>query len=167
MRSSLRRRLEEEPMNRTGRRRQLAVPAAVACGGVIGAVARSYLSATWPTGSGQFPWTTLFVNVSGSALLGCALRLLAERFPRDRLLRPMLCTGLIGAYTTFSTFAVQAVLLARAGDATTGVLYVLGSVAAGIAAVVLGLTAAGAVMRTERFLVRRGALGNDSSEEGT
>lgn len=153
-------------MTRTGRRRQLAVPATVACGGVIGAVARYALSATWPVATGQFPWATFLVNVSGSAVLGCALRLLAERFPRDRLLRPMLCTGLIGAYTTFSTLAVQAVLLARAGDTATGALYVLASTAAGLAAVVLGLTAAGTAMRTERFLVRRGALENGPSEEG-
>lgn len=138
-------------MNRQ-RQARLAIPAAIAGGGVFGAVARYVLMAAWPTPSGHIPWVTFVINVSGSACLGFLLRFIAERLPQNRLARPVLCTGLLGAYTTFSTFAVEAVLLARDGHAAAGVAYVLASVAAGLAAALLGGGAAGLVLSAERWI---------------
>ena len=94
-----------------------------------------------------------------------ALRLIAERFPRDRLARPMLCTGLLGAYTTFSTCAVQALLLSPETDDRSASLRAWQR-AAGIAAVVLGLTAAGAVMDPSVSSFDVGLSGTTPSEEG-
>ncbi|MHB8328010.1 MAG: fluoride efflux transporter FluC, partial [Acidimicrobiales bacterium] len=103
------------PQRRRARHVQIVIVVAVACGGVIGALSRYLLSLALPTETGQFPWGTFLINVTGSALLGFLLVLLMEQFPRGHLARPVLGTGIIGAYTTFSTFVVEAVLLVRAG----------------------------------------------------
>ena len=93
-------------------RAHVAIPAAIALGGMIGAVARYAVANAWPAPAGRFPWSTFVVNVSGSICLGFLLRLIVERLPRHRFARPLLCTGLLGGYTTFSTFAVEASFLA-------------------------------------------------------
>ncbi|HXY43949.1 MAG TPA: fluoride efflux transporter CrcB [Acidimicrobiales bacterium] len=135
---------------KTPGRSQLAIGAAVAAGGTVGAVTRYLLSTLWPTAAGRFPWATFVINVSGSLCLGFLLRFMAERLPRDRFSRAVLCTGGLGAYTTFSTFAVEAVLLARDGRGLEGIGYVLASVGASLAAVVLGTLAAGLALGPER-----------------
>ncbi len=90
---------------------------AVAAGGAIGAVLR-WLVASWAGRSalaGQLPWGTLLVNVAGTALL--AWLVMASQAGRGLSEHGMLLwgTGLCGALTTFSTFAVEALLLARVG----------------------------------------------------
>ena len=87
------------------------------------------------------------VNVSGRALLGLLLVTINERFAERRLLRPLLGTGLIGAYTTLATFGVEAVLLIRAGHASMAGVYVAVSVICGLGAGLLGMTAALLSMR--------------------
>jgi CrcB protein len=126
------------------RRRVLA---AVAVGGVFGALAREALLTALPTQPGRFPWGTFWVNVSGSFVLGFLLVLLAERFPRAHLARPMLATGVLGAYTTFSTLTMEAVLLARDHHALVGAIDVVVSLAAGLAAVLAGLVLARRTLR--------------------
>ena len=141
----------EPPGPRPRRRRpQLVVLVALGCGGVVGAVSRYAVSLALPTGTGGFPWGTFAVNVSGSALLGLVLVLLIERFPLGRLARPVIGTGVIGAYTTFSTYVVEAVLLVRAGRAPTAVAYVAFSVLAGLLAVWFGMTTARTCLLLER-----------------
>ena len=90
---------------------------AVAAGGAIGAVLR-WMIASWAGRSalaGQLPWGTLAVNVAGTALL--AWLFVASQAGRGLSEQGMLLwgTGLCGALTTFSTFAVEALLLVRAG----------------------------------------------------
>jgi CrcB protein len=131
---------------------QLVVIVALGCGGVVGAIARYAISQALPIESGHFPWNTFFINVSGSAILGFLLVLLIEQFPRSRLVRPLIGTGVIGAYTTFSTLEVEALLLFRAHDIFTGIIYVVTSVVAGLIAVVLGMTGARLLARTEQWL---------------
>lgn len=132
-----------------GSRADMVVVASIGCGGVIGALARYGLSVALPTVARQFPWATFIVNVSGGALLGFLLVLLTRASPRRRLLRPVLGTGVLGAYTTFSTLAVEAVLLVRAGRLPTAVVYFFGSVVAGLGAVWLGMAAGRLALRTE------------------
>ncbi|MGO8876905.1 MAG: fluoride efflux transporter FluC [Acidimicrobiales bacterium] len=139
-------------MNRAGRRR-LAIAAAIAGGGMLGAVARYALMAAWPVTAGSFPWVTLVVNVSGSACLGFLLRYIGERLPRQRFARPVLCTGLLGAYTTFSTLAVETALLAKDGHTAVAVAYVLASVIAGLLAIALGIATAALVLTAERRII--------------
>lgn len=133
-------------------RAQLVILIALGCGGVVGAVARYAVSLAIPISSGHFPWNTFVINVSGSALLGFLLILLIEKFPRGRLVRPFIGTGVIGAYTTFSTFEVDALLLFRGHDLLTGVLYMVASVLAGLVALWLGIYAARKVIRAEEWL---------------
>jgi CrcB protein len=137
---------------RRTRRSEAVIVVALACGGVLGAVSRYGISLALPTETGRFPWGTFLINVSGSAALGFLLVLVIERFPRGRLARPVLGTGFLGAYTTFSTFTVEAIDLVRAGHAGTAVAYLAASVFAGLLAVWAGMTSARMGLRAERRL---------------
>lgn len=145
------------PSEITGRHRRgpAALAVAVGVGGATGAVARYLVSLAVPAAPGAFPWGTFVINISGSAVLGFLLVLLGEQFPRGRLARPLLGTGVIGAYTTFSTLEVEAVLLARGGHFGLAALDVVGSLAAGLVAVWLGMVLARLVGRAERWLQRQ------------
>lgn len=99
-----------------------------------------------PSPAGSWPWATLLVNLTGCALIGGLLAVLLARRPDSRWLRPFLATGVLGGYTTFSTFAVETVQLAEAGAVALAVGYVLVSVVGGVLAVVAGLTAGRAVV---------------------
>lgn len=125
----------------TGARRPARwdVIAVVAAGGMIGATGRYALSLALPTEPGRFPWGTFVTNVTGAAVLGLLLVLLTERYEAGRYLRPFLGTGVIGAYTTFSTFMVEADLLVRDGHPALAIGYLVGSVLAGLLAVWLGI----------------------------
>ena len=135
-----------------GRRAQALIVLAIACGGVAGAVSRYALSLAVPASAGRFPWGTFLVNVTGSVALGFLLVLVIEQFPRGHLARPVLGTGFLGAYTTFSTFMVDAVDLIRSHHAATAVVYLAASVVAGIGGVWLGMTAARLLVRVERWM---------------
>jgi CrcB protein len=121
---------------------ELDVLAAIAFGGMLGAAARFEVGELMPTPAGHFPWATFWINASGSFLLGFLLILLLERFPPTRYLRPFLTTGVLGAYTTMSTYEVEAALLVKDGHVSTGALYGLGSLAAGLALAFVGMAAA-------------------------
>jgi fluoride exporter len=137
---------------RTRPNRNRTVVLALACGGALGAGTRYAVSSAVPVVGGQFPWATFAINVTGSAALGFLLVLLLERFPRGRLARPVLGTGFLGAYTTFSTFMVDAVQLVRDGNAETAIAYVVTSLLAGLVAAWLGMVSARVAMRLERRL---------------
>jgi CrcB protein len=143
---------ETSSRQRRARQVQIVIVVAIGCGGVVGALTRYAVSLAVPTETSRFPWGTFLINVSGSAILGFLLVLLVEQFPRGHLARPVLGTGLIGAYTTFSTFVVEAVLLVRAHHALTALTYVLASVFIGIGALWTGMTGARFVVWAERWL---------------
>lgn len=129
----------------------------VACGGGAGAVVRAAIEGTGPP-AGGFPWLTLLINVSGAGLLALLVVLLEELLPTNRALRPLLGTGLLGGYTTFSTFAVETVVLLRAGEGGEAVGYVAVSVLGAVAAALLGIVAGRAAPRLgnrERWHRRR------------
>jgi CrcB protein len=134
------------------RRAQMVIVFALGCGGVVGAVARYAISLALPTAANQFPWSTFLINVSGSALLGFLLVLLIEQFPRGRLVRPLVGSGLIGAYTTFSTLEVDTVLLFRGHEIGLGIIYLISSLLAGLAAVWLGMNLARFLIKAEQWL---------------
>ncbi len=135
-----------------GRRAQALIVLAIACGGVAGAVSRYAVSLAVPASTGQFPWGTFLINVTGSVALGFLLVLVIEQFPRGHLARPVLGTGFLGAYTTFSTFMVDAADLIRTHHAGVAVAYLAASVVAGIAGVWVGMTAARLLIRVERWM---------------
>jgi len=143
-----------DPRGRRKRSRQVQtiVVVAVALGGVLGAVSRYAISLALPTETGHFPWGTFLINISGSAVLGFILILVIEQFPRGRLARPVIGTGFLGAYTTFSTFMVETVELIRDGRPEVAIAYLVASVFAGLLAVWIGMTSARVVLRAERWL---------------
>jgi fluoride exporter len=110
-----------------------------ALGGVLGALGRWAVASALPAGPGEWPWATLLVNLTGCLLIGVLLAVLLARFPTSRWLRPFLAVGVLGGYTTYSTFAVETVLLVEGGRAAPAAGYVLASVLGGVLAVVLGL----------------------------
>jgi CrcB protein len=115
---------------------------AIALGGALGAPAR-YQIAEWITVAPDgFPWATFWTNVSGAFVLGFLLTLVIERLPPTRYLRPFLAVGFLGSYTTFSTLAVETVLLCKDGHVVLGVAYTLASVATGLAVAYLGIVLA-------------------------
>jgi len=123
---------------RTGRARP-PVLIAVALGATLGAPARYGLAQAIHVSGGSFPWATFVTNVSGSFVLGMFMVSILERFPPTRYLRPFVATGFLGAYTTYSTFAVESDLLVKQGHAAIGVAYAVASLAAGFAAVWAGI----------------------------
>jgi fluoride exporter len=127
---------------------------AVALGGALGAPARYGLAQLAPTEAGGFPWATLITNVTGSFALGLVLTLVLERFPPTRHLRPFVATGFLGAYTTYSTFAVETDLLVKDGHIAVALAYVATSVLAGLVAVWAGIWAARTVPLPRRAAVR-------------
>jgi CrcB protein len=113
--------------------------AAIGAAGALGALARYGVSLSMPEGTRSFPWATFAVNVGGCVLLGLALTWLGLRRTMSPLLRAVIVTGFIGAFTTFSTYVVSVDLLVRAHADVTAAAFALGSVAAGGAAVVIGV----------------------------
>jgi CrcB protein len=113
----------------------------VAAGGVVGTGARNAIATNVAPG-GDFPWTSLAVNVGGAFLLGVALTLFVSRWPSAHHSRVAVCSGMLGAFTTFSAVGVEiATLVADKGAALAGG-YALLSLFAGLAAVWLGVVAA-------------------------
>jgi fluoride exporter len=113
----------------------------VVVGGAIGTAARYGLGQRFPVAAGSFPTATLVENAGGAALLGFLLSLLVER-DVPRWLRPLLATGVLGSFTTFSTFSTELVLLVHEGEAVVAVLYAAATMVVGIAAAALGVTGA-------------------------
>jgi fluoride exporter len=124
-----------------GRRAQhLRAIGTVALGGALGTPVRYGISQLVHITPGTFPWGTFWTNVSGSFALGVVLSLLIERFrARSRHLRLFMATGFLGAYTTYSTFAVETTLLVKNGHAAIAGAYAAATLLIGLAAVSSGL----------------------------
>ena len=129
--------------------------ATVAAGGALGAPARYEVARLVHVTPGTFPWSTFWTNVTGSLALGFVLVVVAERFPPTRYLRPFFATGFLGAYTTFSTFMVEAATLTKDGHAVVAGTYLLASVATGFAAVWAGMATGHLVSRRSHDPTRR------------
>lgn len=113
----------------------------IALGGALGAVLR-YLSVSAAMrllGPG-FPWGTLFVNVAGSLLMGVAAALILEKTGGGRLYL-FLMTGVLGGFTTFSAFSLDALYLIERGKMAASFAYIGGSVVLSVLALVVGLWA--------------------------
>lgn len=97
--------------------------AAIAAGGATGAAARYLAGEVWPTPAGAFPLTTMGVNLLGCALIGVLMVLSADGVSRQRLVRPFLGTGVLGGFTTFSSYTVDLQRLVATGHSGTAILY--------------------------------------------
>ncbi|MFJ4674825.1 fluoride efflux transporter FluC [Kitasatospora sp. NPDC088783] len=137
--------LEAAPAERPARSRDqglLPVLAVIAVGGVLGASARYAIALAWPTAPGLFPWSTLVVNAVGCAVIGVFLVVITEAWAAHRLVRPFFGTGVLGGFTTFSTYTVDIQRLVDGGHAATALGYLAATLAAATAAVWAGAQAA-------------------------
>ncbi|MER6438592.1 fluoride efflux transporter CrcB [Streptomyces sp. NPDC001185] len=119
---------------------QAPVVAMVALGGAIGASARYGASLLWPVETGGFPWTTFWVNVVGCAVIGVFMVVITDVWAAHRLVRPFFGTGVLGGFTTFSTYAVDIQRLLDGGRPATGFAYLVATLCAALAAVWLAVT---------------------------
>jgi fluoride exporter len=124
----------------------------IALGGAIGAVARTAQSASFAVAEGQLPWSTFAENLTGAFLLGLFATTILEGRWRAWWARPLLGTGLLGAYTTYATVGLELHQLVLDGRAALAGAYLT-------ATAVLGLLAGGAGVVLARLVNRRGPTG--------
>jgi len=121
---------------------------AVAIGGALGAMARYGVSTlVFDASSQRFPYATLSVNVLGSFLMGILFVVIAEKGLLPTEMRSILMVGFLGAFTTFSTFSLDALGLWQNGHLLLALVYALGTVVLCLAAISV------AVWLTRLFLI--------------
>lgn len=113
---------------------------AVGIGGALGAILRYLAGSVFLQRFGPgFPWGTLFINVTGSFLIGIVAQFaLTRSFGVTPAVRLFAATGVLGGYTTFSTFSIDALTLFGEGAPIVGFSYAAGSVLAGVFAAYAG-----------------------------
>ncbi|KPF97423.1 protein CrcB [Rhodopseudomonas sp. AAP120] len=116
----------------------LAVFVGAGIGGLIRHYLNSFVVALFGT---AFPWGIFIINVTGSIAMGIIVELLALRVNAPQDIRLFITTGILGGYTTFSTFSLDAALLYERGQLGLSLLYVAGSVTVAIAGLFLGMSA--------------------------
>src|ERR1700760_1364262 len=114
-------------------------------GGGLGAALRHFVNVTCARYIGiEFPWGTFIINITGSTVMGLIAGYLAFKGDAVQSWRLFLMTGILGGYTTFSAFSLDAGLLYERGEIGLAALYVLGSVILSI----IGLFAGLAIIRS-------------------
>lgn len=111
----------------------------IAAGGMLGASARHGLELVWRARPGEFPWATFVTNISGCALIGLLMVYVVDLGAGHPLLRPFVGVGILGGFTTFSTYTVQTTDIIDAREPALALTYMFGTVAAALVAVTLGL----------------------------
>ncbi|WP_406699873.1 fluoride efflux transporter CrcB [Singulisphaera sp. Ch08] len=108
-------------------------------GGAIGVNARHFVGIWVRNWAGHhFPWGTFLINVSGSFAIGFLAMALERWLPSPRL-RLLIVTGFLGGYTTFSSYMMESMLLWERGEMFRACAYFVGSAAAGLLAVIIGM----------------------------
>ncbi|HEX3588643.1 MAG TPA: fluoride efflux transporter CrcB [Pseudonocardiaceae bacterium] len=113
----------------------------IAVGGGVGSIARYGIGLWLPTTAGHFPWGTYVIDVSGCFLIGALMVLITEVWSAHRLVRPFLGVGVLGGFTTFSTYTNEIRGLLSPGSVDVGLLYLFGTLLCALLAVVLGVWA--------------------------
>jgi CrcB protein len=130
----------DQPRSLPPRRWDVAL--VIAVGGAVGGAARWAMNEAIPPTPGRFPWSTFIENVAGCLLLAALLVLLVEVLQPHRYVRPFLGVGVLGGFTTFSTYTNDARLLLADGYVPTALVYLVATLVAGLLATWLGLTLA-------------------------
>jgi len=113
---------------------------AIAIGGALGSLARHYLSTgIYQVTGTDFPYGIFVVNVLGGLVMGIIVELGALKLNFSLEMRAFLTTGILGGFTTFSTFSLDAALLIERGDWPNALIYMIGSVILSVSALFLGL----------------------------
>ncbi|WP_377268603.1 fluoride efflux transporter FluC [Peterkaempfera sp. SMS 1(5)a] len=129
-------------------RSQWDVLAVIALGGGIGSLARYGLARALPTPPGGFPWATFVTNATGCFALGLLMVYVLEVWPPSRHVRPFLGVGVLGGFTTFSTYTVEIRGLLAAHSWALAGTYAFASLAVGLAAAWAGGTLGRRAART-------------------
>lgn len=111
----------------------------IALGGALGALGRFWVSGVLNNAHYRLPFGTLTVNVLGSFLMGVCAVLIMEKAKLSPEFRPLLMTGFMGAFTTFSTFSLESVAMIQEGHVISALIYILLSVILCLVALSLGL----------------------------
>ena len=122
----------------------------VSVGGALGSLGRWGIGELLPWSGRGWPWATFVENISGAFALGVLIVFLLDVWPPTRYLRPFLSVGLLGGYTTFSTYMLEARDLLAAEQVGTAVAYLVGSVLTGLVAVWLGIGTSRYALRGRR-----------------
>jgi len=119
---------------------QFTILLAVALGGALGSLLRYFVSSAIQTpASAGFPWGIFIVNITGGFAMGVIVELSALKLQISPELRAFLTVGILGGYTTFSTFSLESALLLQRGAYASAALYISGSALLSIAALFAGL----------------------------
>jgi len=120
----------------------------IAIGGGLGALARYGLGLLLPTRPGEFPWGTFLVNTAGCLLIGVLMVLITDVWTAHRLVRPFFGVGVLGGFTTFSTYAVEIRNLLQHAGAGLAAVYLAATFLGAMVAVVTGAWATRALARS-------------------
>lgn len=124
------------------------IVAAIAAGGALGSLARWAVAEALPHAPDEIAVSTWVVNVTGALVIGALMHLVTEVWPPTRLVRPFWGVGVLGGYTTFSTYALDMHHLLAAGQVGRAAVYYVGTLLTGLIAVWLGLAGARTIGRT-------------------
>jgi CrcB protein len=111
----------------------------ISAGGALGSLARWGLGVAFPHPADRVAWGTYLANVSGALLLGLLMAFMADVWATTRYVRPFLGVGVLGGYTTFSTWMLDTRGLLAAGEPARAAAYLLGTLVVGLVAVWAGL----------------------------
>jgi fluoride exporter len=125
----------------------IPVLAAISAGGALGALARDGVGAAWPHPASGFAWSTFLINVTGCLLIGVLMVIVTEVVPHRRLVRPFLGVGVLGGYTTFSTYVVDIHKAAAAGAPWIALAYLAATLVSAVLAVWAGHTVTSLLVR--------------------
>jgi len=117
----------------------MGVVLAVGVGGGLGALARYFIAGAIQSATTAFPWGIFVVNISGGFLMGVIVEASALKLNLSPDLRAFLTVGILGGYTTFSTFSLDSALLLQKGEYLQAAAYMIGSVVLSILALFAGL----------------------------
>lgn len=124
------------------------VLAVIALGGALGSTARYAVGLLLPHAPDRIPWSTVTANLTGAFLLGVLMVFVNDVWSPNRYLRPLLGVGVLGGYTTFSTYMLDTRALAAADELGALGVYVLVTLVGGLLAVWLGAAVARVLTRT-------------------
>jgi CrcB protein len=124
----------------------------IAAGGSLGSLARWALTSTFSYEQGGFAWATAVENVTGAFVLGILMVFVLDVWPTTRYARPFLGVGVLGGYTTFSTYMLDTRMMLAEGHVPAALAYLFGTLVTGLLAVWLGVLSA----RTMVAAIERG-----------
>ena len=137
--------------------------AVLSVGGVLGVNARFWLGVAINRWAGsQFPWATFTINITGSFAIGLCTAVFARWLPHPHV-RLLVIVGFLGGYTTFSSYSIESLTLWERGERGLCLTYLLGSVAAGFAAVVLGTILGRGLQQPDATSARSGSRSSAAS----